>query len=118
MKEYGELLEHDAAYADKARRFSVLLKDVNEFLASIGLNLNLRALRYSDLPGFLPSGPWPEDALRSTQAASIRSQPGVKEMALSDLCCGSAGIYNIIHTNMAMAVLRKKWPPSNRPALK
>ena len=38
LKEYGELLEHDAEYAEKARRFSGLVKDVNEFLASIELN--------------------------------------------------------------------------------
>jgi glycolate oxidase iron-sulfur subunit len=29
-------------------------------------------------------------------------------MPLSDLCCGSAGIYNVLHTGMAMALLRKK----------
>ncbi len=44
LKEYGELLEHDAAYAEKARRFSALVKDVNEFLASIELNPDMRAL--------------------------------------------------------------------------
>ena len=25
-----------------------------------------------------------------------------------DLCCGSAGIYNVIHTDMALALLEKK----------
>src|SRR5690349_18880263 len=38
LKEYHELLEHDPDYAEKARRFSGLMKDVNEFLASIDLN--------------------------------------------------------------------------------
>jgi glycolate oxidase iron-sulfur subunit len=32
----------------------------------------------------------------------------LKEMPLSDVCCGSAGIYNIVHTDMALAVLEKK----------
>jgi glycolate oxidase iron-sulfur subunit len=32
----------------------------------------------------------------------------VKEMRLSDLCCGSAGIYNVIHTDMSMQLLEKK----------
>ena len=29
-------------------------------------------------------------------------------MTLSDLCCGSAGIYNLVHTDMALALLRQK----------
>ncbi len=114
LKEYGELLEHDAAYADKARRFSVLLKDVNEFLASIGLNLNLRALpitvTYQD-SCHLAHG----QRVRSAPRKLLQSVPNLqfKEMALPDLCCGSAGIYNIIHTNMAMALLKKKMDSIN-----
>ena len=38
LKEYHELLEHDADYAERAKRFSALMKDVTEFLASIELN--------------------------------------------------------------------------------
>jgi len=29
-------------------------------------------------------------------------------MGLSDLCCGSAGIYNLVHTDMALSLLRQK----------
>jgi glycolate oxidase iron-sulfur subunit len=35
-------------------------------------------------------------------------------MALSDLCCGSAGIYNVLHTDMALAILEKKMESVNR----
>ena len=114
LKEYGELLEHDAAYADKARRFSALLKDVNEFLASIGLNPNLRALpitvTYQD-SCHLAHG----QKVRSAPRKLLQSVPNLqlKEMALPDLCCGSAGIYNVIHTNMAMALLKKKMDSIN-----
>jgi glycolate oxidase iron-sulfur subunit len=40
----------------------------------------------------------------------LAAVPGVqfREMPLSDLCCGSAGIYNVIENEMAMAVLEKK----------
>jgi len=34
-------------------------------------------------------------------------------MALSDLCCGSAGIYNVLHTSMSLALLRKKMDSVN-----
>ena len=38
LKEYDELLEHDPKHAGKARRFKSLVKDVNEFLASLDLD--------------------------------------------------------------------------------
>src|SRR2546426_2471215 len=41
LKEYDEMLDHDPAYAAKARKFATLMKDVNEFLASIELNLRM-----------------------------------------------------------------------------
>lgn len=109
LKEYGELLEHDPAYADKARRFSALVKDVTEFLASIELNLDLSAqpliATYQD-SCHLAHG----QKIRSAPRKLLNAVPGLelREMPLSDLCCGSAGIYNVVHTNMAMAVLRKK----------
>ena len=41
---------------------------------------------------------------------SLRAIPGLtfKEMAASDLCCGSAGLYNVIHTDLSMQILEKK----------
>ena len=41
--------------------------------------------------------------------------PGLqfREMPLSDLCCGSAGIYNVLHTDMALALLEKKMHYAN-----
>ena len=44
LKEYGELLEHDREYVDRAARFSGLVKDVNEFLAGIELNREMGAM--------------------------------------------------------------------------
>jgi glycolate oxidase iron-sulfur subunit len=45
----------------------------------------------------------------------LTAVPGVefREMPLSDLCCGSAGIYNVIENEMAMAVLEKKMQSVN-----
>jgi glycolate oxidase iron-sulfur subunit len=114
LKEYGELLEHDPAYAEKARRFSALVKDVTEFLASIELNPNLMAaplvVTYQD-SCHLAHG----QKIRSAPRKLLASVPGLelREMPLSDLCCGSAGIYNVIHTGMAMALLEKKMASVN-----
>ncbi len=109
LKEYWELLEHDPEYAEKARRFSALVKDVNEFLASIELNPEMRSLAltvtYQD-SCHLAHG----QKVRSAPRKLLGSVPGleVREMQLSDLCCGSAGIYNVVHTGMAMSLLKKK----------
>jgi glycolate oxidase iron-sulfur subunit len=114
LKEYGELLEHDPAYAEKARRFSALMKDVTEWLASIELRPVPRALpmtvTYQD-SCHLAHG----QKIRSAPRLLLESVPGVEfvEMSLPDLCCGSAGIYNVVHTEMAMALLAKKMEAVN-----
>jgi glycolate oxidase iron-sulfur subunit len=109
LKEYGELLEHDPDYADKAQTFSALIKDVNEFLASIELKSITRSLNisvtYQD-SCHLAHG----QKIRSAPRKLLDSVPGLdfREMRLSDLCCGSAGIYNVVHTGMSMSLLKKK----------
>ena|SRR5579872_623135 len=109
LKEYGELLEHDPAYAARAREFSALVKDVNEFLASIELNPELSELpltvTYQD-SCHLAHG----QKIRAAPRKLLRAIPGLvfREMPLSDHCCGSAGIYNVLHTDMAMSLLTKK----------
>jgi glycolate oxidase iron-sulfur subunit len=114
LKEYGELLEHDAEYADKARRFSALVKDVNEFLAGIELHPPMRVLpltvTYQD-SCHLAHG----QKIRSAPRKLLQSIPGLelREMQLSDLCCGSAGIYNVVHTGMAMSLLKTKMDSVN-----
>jgi glycolate dehydrogenase iron-sulfur subunit len=114
LKEYGELLEHDDEYAEKAQRFSALVKDVNEFLAGIDLNPPMRVLpltvTYQD-SCHLAHG----QKIRSAPRKLLAAIPGLelREMQLSDLCCGSAGIYNVVHTGMAMALLKKKMDSVN-----
>jgi glycolate oxidase iron-sulfur subunit len=109
LKEYDHLLEHDPAYAEKARRFVALMKDVNEFLASIELNTDMGpvpiTITYQD-SCHLSHG----QRIRTAPRKLLRAVPGIelREMPLSDLCCGSAGIYNVVHTGMAMSLLRNK----------
>lgn len=109
LKEYDELLEHDPAYAERAKRFVSLMKDVNEFLASIELNPRMGEVRatvtYQD-SCHLAHG----QKVRSAPRKLLASIPGltIKEMRLADLCCGSAGIYNVLHTDMSMKLLANK----------
>lgn len=109
LKEYDELLEHDPAYAEKARKFVALMKDVNEFLASIELNRDFKELpvtvTYQD-SCHLAHG----QKVRTAPRKLLNSVPGLKlrEMQNSDLCCGSAGVYNVVHNDIAMQVLDTK----------
>jgi glycolate oxidase iron-sulfur subunit len=109
MKEYGHLLGGDSVYAEKARRFSLLVKDAGEFLAAIGIAGNLGKLNltvtYQD-PCHLAHG----QRVRSQPRALLQAIPGLKliEMQGSDRCCGSAGIYNTTHPTMSRALLAEK----------
>lgn len=109
LKEYGEILEHDPEYADKAAGFSSKMRDVTEFLGGIELNSSLAPLgltvTYQD-SCHLAHG----QKIRAQPRKLLQSIPGItfREMAQSDLCCGSAGIYNVVHTEMSMALLEQK----------
>jgi glycolate oxidase iron-sulfur subunit len=114
LKEYGELLEEDAAYAAKAREFSGKMRDVTEFLASIELNREM---------GPVNAGVTYQDSCHLAHGQRVRTAPrklmaqvpGVTlhEMAGSDLCCGSAGIYNVVESEMSASVLRRKMEAVN-----
>ena len=109
MKEYAELLHDDPEYADKAQRFSALVRDITEFLVQLPWQEGL--------------GPVPErvtlqdschvvHAQRITDAprAILGSIPGLElvEMEGSDRCCGSAGIYNLSEQEMSRQLLEGK----------
>ena len=114
LKEYGDLLEHDPVYAEKARAFAAKMRDVTEFLASIDLNENLATTEaiatYQD-SCHLAHG----QRVRAAPRTLLGNIPGLelREMQLPDLCCGSAGIYNVMNTNMSLALLRKKMDAVN-----
>lgn len=108
MKEYSDLLEHDAAYAAKARQFEHKVKDVNEFLAELGLRPPARKLSqrvtYQD-PCHLAHG----QRIRSAPRELLRAL-GVDfvELPRADYCCGSAGVYNVVQNRLAMQILEAK----------
>jgi glycolate oxidase iron-sulfur subunit len=109
LKEYDELLEGDPKYAQKAVQFKALMKDVTEFLASIELNRHMGVLHYSVTyqdSCHLAHG----QKIKSAPRMLLRVVPGLefREMPMSDLCCGSAGIYNVLQPDMAAAVLATK----------
>jgi glycolate oxidase iron-sulfur subunit len=109
LKEYHELLENDEAYHDRAHAFVKKMKDVNEFLGAIELNPNL---------GPVPLSVTYQDSCHLAHGQKVRVGPRkilaaipalrFKEMPMSDLCCGSAGIYNVVQSEMASQLLKNK----------
>ena len=114
LKEYDELLEDLPEYAEKARRFAALMKDVTEFLGSIELNRNLgrvdAIVTYQD-SCHLAHG----QKIRRPPRELLAAIPGVEfhEMSGADICCGSAGVYNVIQNEMAMQILERKMAAVN-----
>lgn len=109
LKEYHELLEHDPDYSDKSKKFVSKVRDITEFLAEIGLLPGMASLEitvtYQD-SCHLAHG----QKIRQAPRDLLKAIPGVtfRELPQCDLCCGSAGIYNIVHDEIADSILRKK----------
>jgi glycolate oxidase iron-sulfur subunit len=109
LKQYGELLADDPAYAARAQAFSARVRDVTEFLAAIPLvppRGEVRArVTYHDAC-HLAHGQGVRDAPRQL----LQQIPGVElvELADSDTCCGSAGSYNLTEPEMARRLAERK----------
>jgi glycolate oxidase iron-sulfur subunit len=108
LKEYGELLEHDSEYSEKASTFAKQIRDVNQYLHEVGLRQPPRGLSarvtYQD-PCHLAHGQKvrtaPRELLRSIGLEVI-------EMPRADDCCGSAGTYNVVQNELSMKILDEK----------
>lgn len=110
MKEYGHLLKDDAAWAARAAAFSARVKDVTEVLVSLG---EPRAPRQP-----MPMRVAYHDACHLGHAQGVRREPrallesipGVvlAPIAESEICCGSAGIFNLTQPEMAASLGRRK----------
>lgn len=108
MKDYGRLLANDPDYSERAKAFSSRVKDVSEFLATIDLRkahpLNTK-ITY-DAPCHLYHG----QGVRQQPIDLLKKIPGAEFIPLvgAEMCCGSAGIYNLTHPTMARQLLTEK----------
>lgn len=110
MKEYGELLRGDPDWADRARAFSARVRDVTETLAGLDPR---RATRHP-----LALTVAYHDACHLAHGQGVRREPrallasipalSVAPVAESEICCGSAGIFNLVQPEMADALGRRK----------
>jgi glycolate oxidase iron-sulfur subunit len=109
MKEYGHLLSEDEKWAERAELFSDKVHDVSELL--------------SEFDPVAPRHPVPlrvayHDACHLAHAQKIRAQPrkllaGIPELEVVEpadweICCGSAGIYNLMQPEAGRDLGRRK----------
>jgi glycolate oxidase iron-sulfur subunit len=108
VKDYGFMLREDPVYAERAARVSGLAKDIAEYLA--GLPLEPAA----DAPGLVVAY---HSACSLQHGQRITRQPKdvltalgfvVRDVPEGHLCCGSAGTYNILQSDIARRLRERK----------
>jgi glycolate oxidase iron-sulfur subunit len=109
MKDYGHVLRDEPVWAERAEAFSAKVRDVTEFLADVEPRAERRPL---------PMRVAYHDACHLAHAQGIRTPPrellgGIPELELIEpaeweLCCGSAGIYNLIKPEPAAELGERK----------
>jgi glycolate oxidase iron-sulfur subunit len=110
MKEYGHLFKDDPAWAARAQAFAERVRDVSEVLVEVG---EPRARRhpisarvvYHDACHLAHA-----QGVRAEPRAMLASIPGVEVVtpAESEICCGSAGIYNLVEPDAAAQLGERK----------
>jgi len=109
LKEYDHLFSPNEPEYAAAVAFRDKMRDVTEFLATLGLVASLRETRlrvtYQDSCHLLHG-----QKVREAPRQLLRAIPGIEfvELPYSDICCGSAGVYNVTQTEAALDLLREK----------
>ena len=108
LKDYGFMLREDGAYAEKAAKISSLVKDVSEFLAT--LPLQFRPLEKPLTLAYHPACSLQHGQKIVDAPKKLLRDAGfvVKEIAESHICCGSAGVYNILQPEIAGQLRARK----------
>ena len=112
LKEYGHIMADVPEYRTKAKEFASKVKDVQEFLAEIELTAELNPLTSGELTMVY------QDACHLLHGQKISVQPrqllrnipgvNLREPMDASLCCGSAGIYNMLQPETADELGKQK----------
>lgn len=108
VKDYGHMLRGDEQYAEKARLISDLTKDVSEFIVDYELG---PPKRYSSLRVAYHSACSLQHGQRITEEPKeLLSKAGytVADVPEGHICCGSAGVYNILQPEIATTLRERK----------
>ncbi|MFI6350117.1 (Fe-S)-binding protein [Streptomyces sp. NPDC050560] len=109
LKEYGHLLRDEPGWAERAAALDAKVRDVSELLDELGPVAERHPL---------PMTVAYQDACHLAHAQGVRDAPrrllsgipglGLRELAEPELCCGSAGTYNVLHPEPAAELGERK----------
>ncbi|HYP47185.1 MAG TPA: (Fe-S)-binding protein, partial [Thermoleophilaceae bacterium] len=109
MKDYGHVLRDEPEWAERAERFSATVVDATEFLGAVEPRAPRKPLElrvaYHDACHLAHA-----QGVRSQPRALLRGIPGLElvEPAEGEICCGSAGVYNLFKPEPAAELGRRK----------
>jgi len=109
LKEYDHLFSKNEREYAQALAFAAKVRDVTEFLAALGLTAKMTPLRhrvtYQDSCHLLHG-----QKIREAPRTLLRAIPDLNfvELPHSEICCGSAGIYNVTQTETSLHLLEEK----------
>ena len=109
LKEYSHLFSPGEPEYEAARKFESRVRDVTEFLNGLGLVAPMKEfasrVTYQDSCHLLHG-----QKVREAPRALLKTIPGLQfvELPYSEICCGSAGVYNVTQTEASMELLAEK----------
>lgn len=107
VKDYGFMFRDDPAYAEKAARISALARDVTEYLATLELAPAIetgQVVAYHSACSMQHGQKITEAPKRLLRAVGFK----VKDVPEAHICCGSAGVYNILQPEIAGQLRERK----------
>jgi glycolate oxidase iron-sulfur subunit len=108
IKDYGFMLRLDPAYAEKAKRVSLLAKDVTEYLATLDLPEPKHKTGLAVAYHSACSMQHGQKIVRQPKELLARAGFVVKEPREGHLCCGSAGTYNMLQPEISAKLKARK----------
>ena len=106
IKDYGHMLRLDSVYAARAEAISAKARDIVEFLSEVGLPAASQALRVTYHSAC--SMQHGQQMVNKAQALLRNAGFKVQDIPEGHLCCGSAGIYNIMQPEIATQLRDRK----------
>jgi glycolate oxidase iron-sulfur subunit len=109
LKEYERFFSSNEPDYTRAQAFRAKVRDVTEFLADLGLSAPLQQIplrvTYQDSCHLLHG-----QKIRNAPRQLLHTIPGLDfvELPYSELCCGSAGVYNVTQTEASLKLLAEK----------
>lgn len=111
IKEYGYILRNDPVYQDKARHVSMIARDIGEIIIAedigrLGGIINVSTKRFAfQNPCSLQHGQKMKD---KTEELLKKLGYQICDVEDTDQCCGSAGTYSLLQTDLSEKMRKKK----------